>query len=432
MSTRSIAALPAVALAALAASACSRGGEGPIDVGVVDARTLLEVALDARSTLAAPHFRVQLRADLAEALARTGSTTRARVELRGALDEARALTDPGDRDRALGRVARVQLALGDKAEAQAVVAQIRSLEDRGALEADLVDTLPAALALTPVSERERALARLARAWARAGELDRAGAAAGRIEDGSLRGPVMGALCAAMLRAGRTVDAKRMIGTLDGLARSEAEAAQALEAARKGDQRSAHKWAEGIESEPVRARTWAQLATLSPGGSPERRRRSAEALTTALDVRSPDLRTAAVEAVVRVWADAGDALTADTVMGTALAAPVRSEPGRNALDAAGARRVRVVVATAYAAERDTVSAARVAAAIDDPVLSADAWAAIARASVRAGLPEAALAAASRIVPDELRLPVIADIAVAPGPPPTSGLRAALTTALTRTP
>lgn len=413
-------------------AACSRAPTAPPDAGTIDARTLLEVALDARSTLAEPRFRVQLRADIAAAMARGDvSTPLARAQLDEALTEARALTDAVDRDRVLSRIARVYLALGQRDPALQIAATVRGPDDRAELMAELVADVPSALALTVVPERDRALARLAREAITAGDLDQAGQIAARITDGSVSAPVLGALCGALMRT-RPVDAKRMVGQLEGLARSEAASVLALDAAKKGDLKQARRHADGIEDEVVRTRTLAQLGAAQPGGSYERKRWMGEALRTALDVRSTPLRTSAIEAMVRVMVQSGDPLGADTVMGTALAAPVRSDPTSSALDAAGARRVRALVAQGYAAEKDTVSAARVAGAIDDPVHAADAWAAIAVASSRAGLREAALAAAARIVPDELRMPVIAEIAVAPGPPPTPELRAALTSALARTP
>ncbi len=419
------AATPLIALAALG---CSQAPKGPADVGVVEARTLLEVALDARAQVPDPRFRVQLRVDIADAYGKAGVISAGHRELADALKEARALADPNDRGRMLARAAQVYLKLGDRAAALQVLEELRTPDDRAELLASTVTDVPAALAIPTPGDRDRALARLAREAAAAGDPDRAGQAAARIADGSVRAPVMGHICAALLRKGRPIDAKRMAGQLEGLARSEVEAVLALDAAKKDELRAANKWLDGIEDPVVRVRTLAQVGATRANGSGERRRSMAEALKTALDIRSAELRTSAIEALARVLVDGGDALGADTVMGTALAAPVRLEPGTTALSAAGARRVRAVVAQGYAAERDTISAVRIAGAIDDPVLAGDAWAAVARASLKAGLLESALASAARIIPDELRMPVVAEIVVAEGPPPGAELRAALTTAL----
>lgn len=415
-------------IALVALTACTQAPKGPADLGVVDARTLLEVALDARAQMTDPRFKVQLRVDIAEAYGKAGVISGGHRELAEASREARALADATDKSRMLVRIALVYLRLGDRAAALSVLEELKSPDDRAEVLAATAQDVTAALAITTPGDRDRALARLAREAAEAGDPDRAGQIAARMTDGSLTAPVMGEVCAALLRKGRAVDAKRMAGQLEGLARSEVEAVLALDAAHKNELRAANKWLEGIEDPVVRVRTLTKLAATRPNGSGERRRYVGEALKTALDVRSAPLRTSAIEAMAKVMVDGGDALGADTVMGTALAAPVRLEPNTTALDAAGARRVRAVVAQGYAAEKDTISAVRIANAIDDPVLAADAWSAVARASLKAGLLESALASAARILPDELRLPVVAEIAVAEGPPPTSELRAALTTAL----
>jgi len=418
-------------LCLLLAPACSSDVKSAAtDAANSDPKTLLEVAMANRSRLE-PRFRAQFRADLGAAHARAGNAAQAQMELEQALEEANALSDPGDRDRVMMRVAKATIVLGKKNEARAIAEKLGGIEQRGEILGELADDYAQANALPTAGDRDRALARLAIRDAANGEIDRAGSTVAKIGDPNLRPPVMYAITAAMLKEKRTVDANRLAGSLDGLAKSEAAAALVMDATIKGETKSAKRWIKLIDADLIRARTSAVQATLLPMGSSARKKAAEEATRVALDIGSNDLRQSSIEVVAQTFANNRDPAAAAAVLEAALAEPVRNQPGRFALDNDGARRVRTLVAQAWAATGAVDQASRQAQQIDDALLQAEAWASVARAAVAKGDHETALAAAARIIPDELRVPVVADIAVAPNPAEiTAALRQAMANAIVR--
>lgn len=378
-----------------------------IDAGPASPKSAVEILLGSRGALKEGRFRVQLLINLAEALTATGQAEEAKQQLAHALQEIPKLSDPSDRDRALGSAGIALLRGGDRAQAEALAAKLNG-RAKSELEAELAETVGQALKIDDGPIRDRALIRLAQRALASKEIDQAGNAVARIQDTSDKAPLVGALAKQKLEAGRQRDVENWLRELEALPRAETQSALAVWSIERGNAKAAARFTKSIEPDLVRVRCLALQSALTSGDPSRRLLEAAE--KAAADIRSAPLQAAAIEAIVRAWIDKDPAL-AKAIL--ARSKKISDRALKADIVAGLARRGELAQAEALLSEIE-----------GDPVEALPGIAALARAHLKAGDRASALATLRRIPQLELSLPVVAEIAVGFGAAPSEAEAAAL--------
>lgn len=393
-------------LAGLLLASCS-AEVTTIDAGVAPPKSAVEILLGARGGMKDGRFRVQLLIDLAQAMAAAGQPEEAKQQLSHALQEIPKLSDPSDRDRALGQAGIALLRVGDRAQAEALLARLNG-RAKSELEAELAETVGHALKIDDGQIRDRALSRLAQEALANKQIDQAGNAVARIQDNSVKAPLVGALARQKLESGRQRDVENWLRELEALPRAETQSALAVWSIEHGNAKAAARFTKSIEPELVRARSLALQASVTSGETSRRLLEAAE--KTAADIRSAPLQAAAIEAIVRAWIAKDPAL--------AKAILLRSKKISD-------RPLKAEIAAGFAKRGELAKAEQLTAEIEgDPVDALPGISALAQAHLKAGDRASALATLRRIPQLELGLPVVAEIAVRFGAAPSEAEAAAL--------
>lgn len=350
-----------------------------------------------------------LIAQLGAAFARSNQAESARPYLTEAEQLADELPVPEKED-VLATIVAAQALGGDLTAAEATAARIGGRETKSRALSAIASKLAQKrafqdarrlIALIPEEEhRAEALVALVKALVSAHQFDEAGRTAASVSVPERRAEATAAVAVGLYEARRPKRAETAVESLTSAHwRAEAVAATARMRYRAGAVTKALEITKGIESDWIRARTYADLSGLAArkGRKAQSRKLLEESIKHAVDISDSILRATALTDIAIRLIDRG-----------------RTEAALEVLDKATGvtrRRADAHLAGWYAENGDLARALEIHRSIEeDVVYGSEAASLIAKALADQGKFVQALELAGRIRTQELRLPVLAEIAV----------------------
>jgi tetratricopeptide (TPR) repeat protein len=322
------------------------------------------------------------------------------------------LSDPNDREAVLTALAHAQALGGEIGTAKETAKLIGAPDTRSEALAQIVEQIAAAknfdaarelIAAIPEAEwKGTAEVYLVKGILASGQREQAGQMAARIAVRERRDEATSAVAVAWFEAGNK---KLGESALDGIEsphwRAEAVAATARKLYQSGRKKKAIDAAKGIESHWIRARTYAELSGMAAraGRTGEANRLLEQSIEFAEDIKDQVMRATALTDVSMRLIDRGDLDRAATVLAKAPETATRHKADAH-------------LAGHYARTGEMEKAYRVQQVLESDVIwGSEAASQIAKAHSARGEFEKALELASKIRTRELRLPALAEIAVA---------------------